>query len=465
MGDIAKHGIKVLVVEEDEENLEQLKTVLLEEGVQVCAASGGQALAVFRNEQPRIVLLDLPSPEETLQTLASMLDQDPGAEIIVAGGETSADFTLRAIREGASDHLVRPFDLQRVRAVIRSLLFLAKERQHFLQLDEQLTEASQFEGMTSRSPLMMEVFSRIRRIASHFQTVLVTGATGTGKELVAKALHRLSPAAKLPFAICNCSALVESLLETELFGYVKGAFTGAQQDKVGVFEYANGGCVFLDEIGEMPLSAQAKLLRVLQNHEVRRVGSPVVRSVSVRVIAATNRNLRSMVKDGLFREDLYYRLGLLEIALPRLADRKEDLPLLERHLLRRFAAEYNKPVVGLTRRVQARLAAHSWPGNVRELENILANACMMAEGRVVDLHDLPDYLRESAIVTDDDELLTLHEVQERHLLKVLVHAEGNKARAAQILGIGRATVYEMLARIEGRRSGRNVQSTAAGQAK
>jgi DNA-binding NtrC family response regulator len=458
--------MKVLLVEEDQGSLAQLKGVLLEEGVEVCAAtSADDVLGVFRDEHPRIVLLDLPSPEQALHTLTRILDQDPGAEVIVVGGETSAEFTLRAIREGASDYLVRPFDLQRVRAVISSLLFLAQERQRFLQLDEQLVEASQFEGMTSRSPLMMEVFSRIRRIAPHFQTVLVTGGTGTGKELVARALYRLSPVAARSFAVCNCSALVESLLETELFGYVKGAFTGAQQDKVGVFEYANGGCVFLDEIGEMPLSAQAKLLRVLQNHEVRRVGSPVVRSVDVRVIAATNRNLRSMVKEGLFREDLYYRLGLLEIALPRLADRKEDLPLLERHIVRKFADEYKKPIVGLTRRAQARLAAHSWPGNVRELENMLANACMMAQGHIIDLHDLPEYLREAtAAIEEDDELLTMHEMQEQHLLRVLVSVGGNKARAAQILDIGRATVYDMLARIESRKAEKKLEGKAAGQA-
>jgi len=459
--------MKVLLVEGNRESLAQLEVALRELEVELLTAPDAeQGLSVFRDAHPRIVLLDLSAPEQMLETLLKMLEQDPGADIIVAGGDTSAEFTLRAIRKGACDYLVRPFDLQRVREVFASLLSLAQERQRFLQLDEQLVEASQFEGMTSRSPLMWEVFSKVRRIAPHFQTVLVTGSTGTGKELVARALHRLSPVASRPFAVCNCSALVESLLETELFGYVRGAFTGAQQDKTGVFEYANGGCVFLDEIGEMPLTAQAKLLRVLQNHEIRRVGSPMVRTVEVRVIAATNRNLRSMVEERLFRQDLFYRLALLEIALPRLAERKEDLPLLERRIVKKFAGEYNKPIVGLTRRAQARLAAHSWPGNVRELENVLANACMMAQRHVIDLQDLPEYLRVPSVAGEEeaDEMLTFAEMQERHLERVLARVGGNKARAAQLLGISRATVYETLARIESRRASKQVEKKAAGQA-
>jgi transcriptional regulator with PAS, ATPase and Fis domain len=294
---------------------------------------------------------------------------------------------------------------------------------------------------------MLDTFAKIRRIAPHFQTVLITGATGTGKELVARALHRLSPHASGQFAVCNCSALVETLLESELFGYVRGAFTGADRDKMGLFEYANGGTVFLDEIGDLPLPAQVKLLRVLQEKQVQRVGSPVVRQVDVRVIGATHRALRQMVAGGQFREDLYYRLSMVEIPLPRLADRKEDLPLLQKHFVEKFAAQYHKPVRGITRRAQSRIASYSWPGNVRELENVIGNAAMMAVGTTIDLNDLPESLRSfSPSAGPEDDLITLEELQRRHLLRVLEHVGGNKARAAEILGISRATVYDMLAK-------------------
>jgi transcriptional regulator with PAS, ATPase and Fis domain len=285
-------------------------------------------------------------------------------------------------------------------------------------------------------------------VAPHFRNVLVLGATGTGKELVARALHRLSPVASKQLAVCNCSALVETLMESELFGYVRGAFTGATQDKVGLFEYANGGTVFLDEIGDLPLPAQAKLLRVLQNQEVQRVGSPAARKIDVHVIAATHRDLRALVKEGQFREDLYYRLSMVELHLPRLRDRKEDFPLLLRHFTQKFAAAYNKPIRGITRRAQALLARYSWPGNVRELENVLGNACMMVAGCVIDANDLPSYLTAGTASLQQDGLLTLEEIQKRHVLHVLEQVGNNKARAADILDISRATLYSFLAKSE-----------------
>jgi transcriptional regulator with PAS, ATPase and Fis domain len=313
-------------------------------------------------------------------------------------------------------------------------------------LENELIENSQFATMVGQSPAMLEVFHRIRRVASHFRTVLLTGETGTGKELAAQALHKLSPAASGPFVTCNCSAVVETLAESELFGHVKGAFTGAVQDRIGVFEAANGGTLLLDEVGELSPPSQARLLRVLQNQEIQRVGSPVTRRVDIRVIAATHRDLPSMVKEQRFREDLFYRLSMVQIKLPALAQRKEDLPLLERYFVKRFAEQYNKPVRGITRRAQALLARHSWPGNVRELENVLGSACMMNEGETIDVGDLPEYIRERqpCEAQPEESLATLEQVERTHALRVLESVSGNKVRAAELLGVSRAKLYRIL---------------------
>jgi transcriptional regulator with PAS, ATPase and Fis domain len=293
---------------------------------------------------------------------------------------------------------------------------------------------------------MLEMFSRIRRVAPHYKTALILGATGTGKELVARALHDESPVNAQRFAVWNCAAVVETLFESELFGYVKGAFTGATQDKVGLFEYANGGTVFLDEIGEMPLNAQAKLLRVLQSHEIQRVGSPAVRKVDVRVVAATHRDLRSLVTQGKFREDLFYRISTVPLHVPSLWERREDIPLLQRHFLERFSAEYKKPVRGMTRRAQTLLARYNWPGNVRELENVIANACMMVSGEVIDVADLPEGMKYAASTQASTgyELISMEEVQHRHAMRVLELLEGNKLKAAEVLGISRGSLYRIL---------------------
>ena len=381
-----------------------------------------------------------------------MVAAAPGVDVILMTAHYSTDSAVEAIQKGACDYLTKPLDIAKLRNRVSGLLEDAEKRQRATHLDKALLDTYQFEGIIGRSPVMLDTFAKIRRIAPHFQTLLVTGATGTGKELVARALHRLSRHKPGPFVVCNCSALVETLLESELFGYVRGAFTGATQDKIGLFEHASGGTLFLDEIGELSLQAQAKLLRVLQQKEVQRVGSPTTRAVDVRVICATHRQVRAMVADGQFREDLYYRLSMVEIPLPRLSERKEDLPLLQKHFVDKFATQYGKQVNGITRRAQRRLATYAWPGNVRELENVIGNAAMMTDGNTIDLHDLPEPLGGLSGNTTvwDEATLSMEEVQNRHMLHVLEWVEGNKSRAAEILGIGRATVYQMLAKIKER---------------
>jgi len=443
---------RLLAIDDQPENLGLITATLTNERMEILTATDPEVgFETFLRVRPRIVLLDLVMPKMGgMELLEKMLAIDPGVDVILITAHYSTDSAVEAIQKGACDYLTKPLDVEKLRCRISSLIREADTRQVTLRLDQELVNACQFEGMVARSPLMLDVFAKIRRVAPHFRTLLVTGATGTGKELAALALHRLSPAAAGRFVICNCAALVENLVESELFGYVRGAFTGATQDKAGLFEHADGGTMFLDEIGELSPAAQAKLLRVLQDRQVQRVGSAVPRKVDVRVIAATHRNLRTMVREGQFREDLYYRLAVVEITLPSLANRREDLPLLERYFVKKFANEYKKPIAGLVRRVQSRLSTYPWPGNIRELENVIGNACMMAEGNLIDIGDLPERLRGPANVDVlmDDTFLSLDEMQKRHVMHVLEGVGGNKARAAEILGIGRATIYQFLSKLK-----------------
>jgi DNA-binding NtrC family response regulator len=441
-------SVPVLAIDDDPATLDIIQDALSDHELNIHVATDPvRGLELFKAVRPRIVLVDLMMPIlNGIDLLERMLGKDPGVEVILMTGHYSTESAVEAIQKGARDYLAKPLNLGKLRSRISGLLEEVKQKEATFHLERQLVDALQFEGMIGRSPLMLEVFAKIRRIAPHFQTVLITGPTGTGKELAARALHRIRNVGSGPFAVCNCAAIVETLFESELFGYVKGAFTGASEDKIGLFEYANRGTILLDEIGEMPLPAQAKLLRVLQYQEIHRVGSPVPRKVDVRVIAATNRNLRSLVQEGRFREDLFYRLGMLEISLPRLADRKEDLALLERFFVEKYTKQYGKKVNGITRRAQACLAAYSWPGNIRELEGVLSLAVMMAQEDVVDLKDLPQPLLSHKPEPDDDNLLTFDELQRRHLQRVLAHVSGDKTRAAEILGISRSTLYNLLSR-------------------
>jgi len=441
-------ALRVVAIDDDQQHLKFIATVLSQENVVVSTATDPrEGLSLIRKEHPHLVLVDLVMPEMSgMEVLERILEFDPTTEVVLLTGQYSTESAVEAIQKGAADYLTKPVDVERLHQRVESLISEVRKGQRRVELENELIENSQFATMVGHSPAMLEVFHRVRRVAPHFRTVLLTGETGTGKELVAQALHRLSPAASGPFVTCNCSAVVETLAESELFGHVKGAFTGAVQDRIGVFEAADGGTVLLDEVGELSPPSQARLLRVLQNQEIQRVGSPVTRRVDIRVIAATHRDLPSMVKDQRFREDLFYRLSMVQIKLPALAQRKEDLPLLERYFVKRFAQQYDKPVGGIARRAQVLLARHSWPGNVRELENVLGSACMMTEGETIDVGDLPQYIRErqSSEAQPEEPLATLEQVERTHALRVLESVSGNKVRAAELLGVSRAKLYRIL---------------------
>src|ERR1700730_13014664 len=441
-------GMKRVVIDDDPKNLKFVNFILASCGLEIHAASDPQAgMDLVHRTRPQIVLLDLVMPGvQGMELLQKIVEFDPGIDVILMTGYYSTESAVEAIQKGASDYFPKPFSPEKLRQRIELIVADAKRRQRSSTIENELLENFQFEGIIGRSPLMLDLFSKLRRVAPHFRSVLVTGPTGSGKALVAKALHQLSGSEKRPFVAVNCSSIAESLAESELFGHVKGAFTGANQDKIGVFEFANGGTVMLDEIGEMPLPMQAKLLRVLQNHEVQRVGSPAVSKVDVRIVAATNRDLQELSRQGKFREDLYFRLCAIELKVPALAERPEDLPLLERHFLKSFAAQYSKPVAGLSRRVQTLLARYPWPGNIRELQNVIEHACMMTEADVIDVRDLPERLQNqgTAMNSEHEALMSMEQLEQRHAQRVLDHVGGNKVRAAEILGISRTHLYQLL---------------------
>ena len=435
-----------MAIVRDPESLAVIQATLQAEGIQVLAAGDAEEGWDLIHRSPAGAILVEAELSNGTGLLERIADWDPGAQVLLLTDHYTSESAVEVIRHGACDCLSKPLSPEILARRVGEVLAEARLRRETLELDERLLESFRFHAMVGRSPQMLETFARIRRVAPHYRIAMISGATGTGKELVAHALHELSPVAARRFAVCNCSAIVETLFESELFGHVKGAFTGATQDRTGLFEYAQGGTVFLDEIADMPLTTQSKLLRVVQNRELQRVGSSEVRKVDVRVIAATNRDMRELVAQNLFREDLYYRLTMVELKLPGLAERKEDLPLLERHFVEKFAGSYGKHIGGISRRAQAVLSRHSWPGNVRELENVLGHACMMADAEFVDVRDLPDYLQNSmhGHAASDPELIPLAELERRYTQHVLERVGGNKLHAAQVLGISRATLYRIL---------------------
>ncbi len=441
----AQSAIKLLIIDDNLASLELLSSALGRQGVEVLTSDDPEkALEIVREKHPQIVLTDLVMPKlGGLEVLDQIVSFDPNIDVVLMTAHYSTESAVDAIKRGASDYLNKPVNLNVLRERVATLIEQAHRRHRAADIEDELLASSGFNGMIGNSPPMWALFSKIRRIAPHFRTVLITGATGTGKDLVAQTLHRLSPVSSGNFVVLNCSAVVETLFESELFGHVKGAFTGATADKVGLFEHANNGVLFLDEIGDMPISTQAKLLRALQNQEIQRVGSLQPRKVNVRVIAATHYNLRESIAEHKFREDLYYRLTMVEIATPPLSERSGDVSLLIRHYIKKFSTDYGKIVVGLTPRAEIILTRHNWPGNVRELENVIGHACMMAAADRIDVPDLPEYLHsveklhEKTHEADGAGMSSLEKQERLMVVAAMNEARGNQSEAARILKIGR----------------------------
>lgn len=446
--------VRLIAIDDDLESLRLVEALLhesLTEHLDVTSFGDPvKGLEAVKRQRPDIVLLDLRMPHlGGMEVLERIVEMDRSIDVLLLSAHDSAEAAVEAIQKGASDYLIKPLKVDLVRERVSRLVDEGLRKRKADRLDEALVSVCQFEGITSRSPAMLDVCAAVRRVAPYFRNVLISGPTGSGKELVARALHRLSPAGSSgPFIVCNCAALTETMIENELFGHARGAFTGAIEEKAGFFEAAHGGTLFLDEIGEMSPAAQAKVLRAVQHQEVQRVGSAVVRKVQVRIVAATNRDLAEEARQKQFREDLYYRLAMIELKLPSVEDRKEDLPLLIRAFVTRFARQYGKQIDGVTRKAEAVLHNYWWPGNIRELENTIDYACIVCDSARIDVNHLPEKVlrpREMRFSEGSHPMVSLEEMDRIHARFVVDRLGGDKTEAAAVLRVSRATLYRLLA--------------------
>ncbi len=444
---------RVLVVD-DEENIRLvLRTLLKKHGYEVEVADSGEAaLTLVDSFGPDVILTDVRMPKMGgLDLLATLKAKQNAATVIVMSAYGNVDLALEAIKAGAYDYVGKPFKPDEIVLALRKAEEREALRRENRALREQIRSENQFESILAKSPPMVEIFRTIAKIAEFKTTVLVTGESGVGKELVARALHARSGRRVGPFVAINCGAIPENLLESELFGHKKGAFTDATTDRRGLFEEASGGTLFLDEIGELPLNLQVKLLRVLQEESVRRLGETRDVKVDVRIIAATHRDLSTEVKAGRFREDLFYRINVLPIAIPPLRQRREDINLLIDHFISRNNARLGTQIRGLSSGARKLMLEYSWPGNVRELENTIERAMVLADGDVLDETDLPERIREALdpvqvqLATGELSIKkTTAAVEEILIRRALQKTKGNRTRAAEILEIShRALLYKI----------------------
>ncbi|MFA6108195.1 MAG: sigma-54 dependent transcriptional regulator [Candidatus Latescibacterota bacterium] len=443
---------RLLVVDDEQVVRESLREWFAEDGYTVAAAaSGREALQAVTQAPWDILLIDIKMPGmDGLELQRKLKEVTPDAVIVIMTAYASVDTAVQALKDGAYDYITKPFDPEELERIVTK----AAERQQLLRENQQLKEqiAAATDGtdeLIGRSPELEQVRTLVRSVAPTDTTVLITGESGTGKELVARAIHRASPRRAMPLVVANCAGLPEGLIESELFGHERGAFTGAQYRRKGKFELADGGTIFFDEIGDISPKTQIDLLRVLEDKQITRVGGNQTLAVDFRVIAATNRNLAEAVAQGSFRLDLYYRLNVFSITLPPLRIRRSDLELLARHFLERSAREMGRPARGFSPEALALLTGYDWPGNVRELQNVIERAVVLQRGELIQAADLPLSVPGTPPAAA---ALSLEEVEKRHIQQVLDQLGGNVSRAARVLGIDRVTLYNKIRRYDLRRA-------------
>jgi DNA-binding NtrC family response regulator len=443
--------MNILLISENKQTLAHLEKVTSLKGYSIVHTTHKENLsALIREKNVRIIVAEVDAPEtDDFALLKAVKDFDPLLEVIIIGPEAPGKKMIEAISLGAVDYLVRPLEADMVLSLLKKIEDKILLRKETYQLEKELAKKYTFEGMVGRSYSMLDVFSLIERLAKHPISVLITGDTGTGKEMVARALHALGPRRDKKFIVCDCTAVPETLFESEVFGFERGTFTGAEKSKPGILRLADKGTIFFDEISEIPFSSQTKLLRAIEERQFRPLGSNEVVHVDVRIICATNKNLREEVKKGRFREDLFHRVNVAEIHLPSLRQRKEDIPLLCSYFLDRYNGKYQKRVRGVSLRAKKVLAAYDWPGSVRELENLIERAVMITQEQFIDIKDLPENLLVQQSEEEGDAVypyvaLSLEEIEKKHIQEVLRHSNYNKQRTARVLGLTRPSLYRKL---------------------
>jgi two-component system response regulator HydG len=439
--------LNLLVVDDDEHIREVCRAVAAESGMKaIDVSTAEEALEVLELSSVDILLTDLRLPGTSgLELLKKVTVTHPDVAVVMLTQYGTIDSAVEATRMGAADYVTKPFRVEELRARLEQVAHAVELKRENRLLREQVRTRPGFGGLIGMSPRMERVYKMIEKVSQRDHPVLILGESGTGKELVARSIHYLGTRKDKPFVPVECSALVPTLVESELFGYTRGAFTGAMQAKQGLMESANGGTLFLDEIGEMSLEMQAKLLRALQQREIKPVGSTERRSINVRILAATNRDLELAIKNGAFRQDLYFRLNVVQIKLPPLRERKSDIPLLVTTFLEKFSGDTDT-AREMTEDAMRRLMAYDWPGNVRELENAIERAVALGSGPFVSVHDLPSNLQYPTTerAPAKEEMLPLEELERRAILSTLRQTGGDKQAAARALGIGKTTLYRKL---------------------